>query len=157
MTLNLGNQNLANNNSQTMGLLYDGGSNGYSYTISNGVFSQTQEKIVQVAAGTLTISANLYAGGGAFDKAGVGTLILSGNNTAFTGGFNVNWGTLQAGSVTAFTPNSSVAVGQAGTLALNGYNNNVSSIIGMGQVVNGSSSSPATLTIGAQPPIRRPT
>ena len=148
-TLNLGGFALASNNANAIGLIYNGGVGGYTYTISNGTFANSQEKVVSVSAGTLNISANLFAGAGALDKAGVGTLILSGSNTGFTGATNVNWGTLKAGSTTAFSPSSAVTIGQSGTLSLNGFSNTINSLAGIGQITNGSSSSPAALTIQA--------
>ena len=150
-TLNLGGHVLSSDytHNTLIGLIYNGGPGAYTYTISNGQFASNMDKVVSVSAGTLNISANLYSGpsGGSLDKAGVGTLMLSGNNTGYTGATNVNWGTLKAGSTTAFSPSSAFTIGQSGTLSLNGFSNTIYSLTGIGQIINGSNSSPAALTI----------
>lgn len=153
LVLDLATQTLASSNAglstSGFGLLYDGGTNGYTYTIGNGVFGGNMEKIFHIASGTLNVSANLNTTGGNVTKAGVGTLILSGSNNGYTGNTFVNMGTLKAGSTTAFSPLSAFTVGESGTLALNGYNNTIQNINGnsTGRIVNGSDVSPATLTL----------
>jgi fibronectin-binding autotransporter adhesin len=77
-------------------------------------------------------------------KVGTGTLVLSGANT-YSGGTTVSVGTLQAGSMTGFSPISSFTVNS--TLDLNGFSNQVGSLAGSGTVTN-SSATPATLTAG---------
>ncbi len=82
-------------------------------------------------------------------------MILSGSNT-YTGATTVNTGTLQAGTPTvtgvsgAFGLNSAVTVA-GGTLDLNGFSNTIGSLsdgaVPTG-VVNNSSGSAATLTVG---------
>ena len=151
-SLALGGYTLGSGNGNMVGILYDGTSNNYTYTISGNstVGTGGQELIVHVAAGTLNIGANLGNTSSTFDKAGVGTLILSGNNTAstFTGATNADYGVLQAGSTTAFSPYSSFSVNQNATLALAGYSNTVGVLLGTGVVTNGpAASAPATLTI----------
>ena len=59
-----------------------------------------------------------------FNKIGAGTMILSGSNT-YSGITLVSVGTLQAGSPTAFSPNSAFTVNS--TLDLNGNSNTIGS------------------------------
>lgn len=97
---------------------------------------------VTTAGTNLTLAAAI-SGGGSLAKAGPGTLTLSGGNS-FTGGLNVNSGTLVAGSDTALGGTANVVSVAAGaTLDMNartlqGYTNNIQ-IAGAG----------ATATMGA--------
>ena len=92
-------------------------------------------------------------------KAGTGILKLSGANS-YSGITTVTAGTLQAGSLAAFSPNSAFTVN--GVLDLHGFSNAVGSLAGSGTVANsggpgssiivtplGSPGLPATLTVGS--------
>ena len=63
-------------------------------------------------------------GYGNVNHSGPGTTQLSGDNR-YTGDTSVNRGTLSAGSVTGFSPNSDFTVGEGGTLDLNGYSQTI--------------------------------
>jgi outer membrane autotransporter protein len=73
-----------------------------------------------------------------------GTTILTGANT-YSGPTNVNGGTLRAGAVNRFSPNSAVAVGSGGTLDLNGFSQTVPSVTNAGLVNMGTGTAPGTL------------
>jgi outer membrane autotransporter protein len=92
---------------------------------------------------TLTLSGAI-GGAGALTKADTGTLVLIGAST-YSGTTNVASGTLQAGSTTAFSPNSGFNV--ASVLDLNGFNNTIGSLSGIGIVTN-NGTAPAILTAG---------
>ena len=81
---------------------------------------------------------------------GTGTGNLTGNNT-YTGSTTVSAGTLKAGSLTAFSPNSEFTVNSI--LDLNGFDNTIGSLSGKGVVLNngvgvGAGPAPAALTVG---------
>jgi fibronectin-binding autotransporter adhesin len=84
-------------------------------------------------------------------KVGTGTLELSGVSS-YSDPTTVTAGTLKAGSVTAFSPNSAFTVD--GILDLGGFSNTVASLAGTGTVTNGISPlgdpvvGPAVLTAG---------
>ena len=81
------------------------------------------------------------ATGGGLNKIGTGTLTLSGLNT-YTGPTLVNAGTLQAGAVNAFSPESAFTVASGATLNLAGFDQTIGSLAGAGAVTLGA----ATLT-----------
>jgi autotransporter-associated beta strand protein len=89
------------------------------------------------------LSGNI-GGTGAFTKVGAGTLTLSGTSS-YTGPTNVNAGTLQAGSTTAFAPLSAFTIAIGAVLDLNGFNQTLGGLAGGGNVTLGS----ATLTAGS--------
>ncbi|MBY4897138.1 autotransporter-associated beta strand repeat-containing protein [Cupriavidus sp. AU9028] len=96
---------------------------------------------VSDGAATLTMSGTVV-GDGRLAKSGPGTLVLSGANT-YTGGTQVQQGTLQAGSTTAFGSTTGTMIVETGaTLDLADFNNTVGSLNGGGTVDLGS----ATLT-----------
>jgi len=72
------------------------------------------------------------------------TWTLSGSNT-YSGATTLNSATLQAGSTTALSSNSTYAVAGGTTLALAGYDNSIGSLSGAGNVTLGT----ATLTLGS--------
>jgi T5SS/PEP-CTERM-associated repeat protein/autotransporter-associated beta strand protein len=83
------------------------------------------------------------SGTGGVTQIGTGTTILTGTNT-YSGAANLAFGTLQAGSSTAFSANSAFNV--ASVLDLNGFNNTIGSLFGNGTVTN--SGAAAILTVG---------
>src|SRR5271157_4787259 len=84
------------------------------------------------------------SGTGSVVNLGPGILTLTGTNT-YSGGTTISAGTLQAGSATAFSPNSAFRVGSI--LDLNGFNNTIGSLSGNGTVLNNGATA-ATLTVG---------
>lgn len=94
-----------------------------------------------------TIESNLADDGVArtVQKAGPGTLVLTGDNSAFLGPLtvNANGGTLAIGSDTALQAKAVVTVSAGGTLNLNGFNGKVVGLAGAGSTMLGS----GTLTI----------
>jgi autotransporter-associated beta strand protein len=111
---------------------------------------------VSVAGATLTLgnaSSSTFSGqisnggiagfsGGGINKAGTGTLTLSGMNT-FTGATTISAGTLQAGAVNTFSPNSAVLIASGGTLDLNSFNQIV------GSIADSTSSGTGTINLGS--------
>ena len=87
-------------------------------------------------------------------KNGAGNLTLGGNNT-YSGLTTLNAGTLQAGSNTAFSPNSDVVMNTSSTLDLAGFSNSIGSLNGgFGTTVTnsaGTPNSPANLTLVGTP------
>jgi fibronectin-binding autotransporter adhesin len=88
--------------------------------------------------------AGAISGTGSLVKEGVGIVILTGDNT-YSGVTTDSAGILQAGSTTAFSPNSAFTVNFV--LDLGGNSNTVGSLAGNGTVTNGGQAL-ATLTTG---------
>jgi outer membrane autotransporter protein len=131
---------------QTIGSL-DGG------TVSGAV------PLVDLGAGTLTAGGNNTSteyfgsiiGTGGLTKVGTGTMTLTSSLSAtinsqidYSGATLVSAGTLQAGNVNAFSPNSAHTVNAGAVLDLNNFNNTIASLAGAGNVTLGS----GTLTTG---------
>ena len=128
-------------------------------TVTNG--GSTGAVLATGAANSSTIFSGVLEDGTAglgLSKAGTGILKLSGANS-YSGATTVSAGTLQAGSLTAFSPNSAFTVN--GVLDLHGFSSDVGSLAGSGTVTNsggpGSAivvtpllppGAPATLTVG---------
>lgn len=70
-----------------------------------------------------------------FTKTGTGALTLSGNNT-FTGASTIQTGTVTLGSDTALSPGSTLIIGNAGTLDLNGRVIAIDGLAGTGALTN---------------------
>src|SRR5262249_27270335 len=83
------------------------------------------------------------SGPGSLTKTGFCVLTLSGTND-YTGAAFVNVGTIRAGAVNAFSPNSAFTIAFGATLDLNGFGQTVGSLAGAGTVTLGS----ATLAAG---------
>ena len=73
-----------------------------------------------------------------------GTTTLTGANT-YSGATNVIAGTLQAGALNRFSPNSPVTVASGGTLDLNGFNQTVPSVTNAGLVNMGTGTAAGTV------------
>ncbi|MDC1406212.1 autotransporter-associated beta strand repeat-containing protein [Akkermansiaceae bacterium] len=100
-----------------------------------------------VAVGqTATLSGDVSGTGGT-TKLGLGTQVLSGNNT-YTGANDVQVGTLRAGSTTALGDNVATTVDSGAVLELDGFSNSIGSLAGAGTVENANTTA-ATLTTGA--------
>jgi len=114
------------------------------------VLGADQSWTVADAATVLTVSGGVTGDGFVLNKAGAGILQLTGAGlSTYSGQTNVNAGVLRAGSATAFSANSTVAVGAAGTLSLNGYANTIGALSGVaGAIVSNGGSAGATLTVG---------
>src|SRR5262249_39022505 len=112
-------------------------------------FTSNRSTTLNAGGGAVDTNGNSAAlgwtigGGGGLDQSGGGTLTLSGAST-YTGATNVNVGTLRAGTTNTFSPNSAVIVASGATLDLNGFNQTIGSLAGVGNVTLGS----ATLTTG---------
>ena len=113
---------------------------------SNAFAINTTGGTIDTQANSLTISGPIQNGNGttgALNKAGSGTLVLSGTSS-YTGATNVNAGTLQAGKANAFAPVSAFAVAGGAALDLNSFNQTIGSLTGAGNVALGT----AALTTG---------
>ncbi|WPG41451.1 autotransporter-associated beta strand repeat-containing protein [Variovorax sp. EBFNA2] len=71
---------------------------------------------LRMADDSSTTVASDFSGGGTLIKSGIGVLTLSGNNSAFTGSFTANAGTLQAASAQAIG-GAALGIGGAVTLS----------------------------------------
>lgn len=122
-------------------------SSGNLLTIGAGGVDTNNRVLTIDGTGNTTISGVVF-GGGSLNKAGSGTLILSGANT-FTGVTTLNAGTLQlAGAGTLGATNSALTV-NGGTLDLNGTNQGAGNLTGSGgTILNNNSGTNVTLTIG---------
>jgi autotransporter-associated beta strand protein len=98
-------------------------------------------------AGNTTVS-GIISGTGALTKDGAGTLTLSGANS-YTGGTTINAGTAQLGASNVLAASSSINIA-GGTLALNGYSNQVGTLsFSNGATIDfGSGSASNTLLFG---------
>ena len=99
-----------------------------------------------VADGVTAEASGDITGTGGTTKIGLGTQVLSGNNT-YTGANDVQVGTLRAGSTTAFGNNVATTVDSGAVLELDGFSNSIGSLAGAGTVENASATA-ATLTTG---------
>jgi autotransporter-associated beta strand protein len=119
------------------GIVLNNSASGTAATLTVG-----QNNIGTVFAGTLQDG----TGSLALTLIGTGSLLLTGDNT-YSGPTTISGGTLLAGSTAALSPNSHFTVNA--TLDLNGFNNTIGSLSGIGTVLNNSDSgTPATLTVG---------
>lgn len=119
-----------------------------SGTITNSVAATTGTALFKIG-GNKTFSGNITDGAGSAKVAititsGGSTWTLSGNNT-YSGATTISSGIIQAGSNTAFSPNSAYTIASGKTLDLNGFSNAIGSLTGAGNVTLGT----GTLTIGA--------
>ena len=73
-----------------------------------------------------------------------GTTTLTGANS-YSGATNVDAGTLRAGALNTFSPNSAVTVASGGTLDLHGFSQTVSSVTNAGLVNMGTGTAPGTI------------
>jgi len=112
-------------------------------TISAPIGGNTQNLTIG-GAGSTTISGVIGTTTGSLTKDGTGTLLLSGNNT-YTGGTNVNAGSLQLAGSERIADGSAVAVAAGATLNLNGYTETVGAFSGTGTVQLGG----GTLIVGS--------
>ena len=112
-------------------------------------FASNRGTTLSAGGGTFDTNGNsatlggMIGGVGGLTKSGAGTLTLSGAGT-YTGATNVNVGTLRAGATNTFSSNSAFTVAAGATLDLNGFNQTIGSLAGVGNVTLGS----ATLTTG---------
>ncbi len=121
--------------------------NNYDYS---GRFSAAANQAYNVDTNgqTVTWAAALSSSGGSLDKIGAGTLILSGANS-YTGGTQVDGGTLQLGNASALgSSNGNLAVNGGALLDLNGCNASAAGLSGGGVIDNVSAGGSCTLTVG---------
>ena len=112
-------------------------------TISGAIGGNTQNLTIG-GAGSTTISGGIGTTTGSLTKDGTGTLMLSGNNT-YTGGTNINAGSLQLAGSERIADGSAVAVATGATLNLNGYTETIGVFSGTGTVQLGG----GTLIVGS--------
>ena len=84
-------------------------------------------------------------GSGGLTYSDPNTFVLVGPNNTYSGETLITAGVLQAGSTTALSPNSAFVVNS--TLDLNGFNNTIGSLSGIGTVLNNGAAA-ATLAVG---------
>ena len=98
---------------------------------------------------TSAFGGNLADGTGStgLTKTGTGILTLSGNNT-FGGATTIAQGTLSMGSTSGLSSHSTLTIGNAGALDLNGQVITIDGLAGTGSITN-NSSTPVSLTTGA--------
>jgi autotransporter-associated beta strand protein len=114
---------------------------------SNSIAGLNGAGSVNLGLGTLTVNPAVaagFSGGisglGGLTKVGSGTQTLSGINTYF-GATTLIEGTMQAGAVNAFSPNSEVALSSGASLNLNDHDNQIFSVSGSGGNISLGSSS----------------
>ncbi|MEI6674094.1 MAG: autotransporter-associated beta strand repeat-containing protein, partial [Verrucomicrobiota bacterium] len=118
-----------------------------SGTVTNNAASTTATAVFKNT--TATFSGNIIDGASGTGKVAIylnhntGTWTLSGDNT-YSGATTLTNGTLQAGSTTAFSPNSAYNIAAGKTMNLANYSNSIGSLTGVGNVPLGT----ATLTLG---------
>ena len=144
---------LANSSAATMDL------NGFNQTIAALAGGGTSGGNVTLGLGTLTLGGSninttysgAISGTGGLTIEGTGTFRLLGTNNTYLGTTTVNGGRLQAGSVGAFSPNSTVSMGNASgaILDLNNYNQTIGNLSGGGSLGGNVTLGTATLTLGA--------
>ena len=128
---------------------------GYSPTIG-ALSGAAGTNITTSVAGTAALTTNFSTGSSTFagviangtgtvslTKSGAGELVLSGANT-YTGGTDVEAGTLQLGNASALGTGGLIADG--GTLDLNGYSITVNSLSGSGGTITDNSTSAGDTT-----------
>lgn len=106
---------------------------GSTSSLGGNIIDNSQLSFTQTASSTFTQN---ITGTGSVSQNGSATLNLSGNNS-YSGITTVNPGILQAGSTTAFSPNSDFTITSPGTLALNDFSNTILSLNGTGNVTTG--------------------
>ena len=99
-------------------------------------------------AGTQTYSGVISGSGGSLTLRGLGTLVLSGNNT-YSGTTTINGGTLRLGASNRISDSSAVVMGSGVTFDLNENSEIIASLAGAGIVLLSSDvANPGALTMG---------
>src|SRR5262249_4154173 len=114
-----------------------------------GFMITTDNGTIETDAGTTFmvdgVIADAVAGApGMLSKTGSGTLLLTASNS-YSGETLVNAGTLKAGAVNRFRPNSAVTTSSSGTLDLNGFDQTVMGLANAGLVRMGANTAPGTV------------
>lgn len=99
------------------------------------MFLAAQGGTIDTQANTATFS-GVISGPGALTKIGTGTLVLSGDNS-YSGATLINQGTLRAGAVDTFSPDSAMNVAAGAVLDLAGFDQEIGSLAGAGNVLLG--------------------
>ena len=115
----------------------------------SGPISRTNQSLTFGGAGNVTVSGTI-GGSGDVIKDGSGSLTLSGSNNDYLGLTTVREGRLLGGAVNAFSPGSFMAISQAGTVDLNGFDQTVMGLVTLvpGQQSGDILLTDATLTLG---------
>lgn len=155
---------LSSGNSYTGGTIIDSGAtlqlgtNGTTGSITGDV---TNNGTFVINRGPLVTSSASFGGNitgtGAFNLTGKAIVVLSSTGNTFSGGTNVQQGTLRAGATNVLSANSIVTVGSPGllgTLQLFGFNQTVKGIATSGTAVsqvitNGAGTNDAVLTLNS--------
>ena len=114
-------------------------------TLSSGTLSGGS--VVDSGGSVSVLSANLAPGFGSITKTGLGTLTISGANTAYTGSLYAGAGTVALGSSSAL--GTTVRIGSlasGATLRLSANNVNLAALTGSG-VIENASAQPAVVTL----------
>lgn len=129
-------------------LSLDGGALNTSADLSTGRWVKLGARggIFDVDAETTLEVSGMLDGAGSLTKSNAGTLLISGAGNVYAGRSIILGGTLRAGGVDAFSPDSAVTVGRAGTLDLNGRNQTIGGLTNAGKVTMGTVSG-TTLTV----------
>jgi len=126
-------RNISGNNtwsgSVTLGSAARINSDAGTLTVSGGIGGSGQNLTVG-GAGNTVLAGNIATTTGSVTKDGSGTVVLSGTNN-YTGGTNINGGTLQLGTNNAVA-NGAVAVASGATFNLNGYADTIGALSGTG-------------------------
>jgi autotransporter-associated beta strand protein len=116
-----------------------------------GIVTNTANRVITVAANTLSLSGPVRGSSASLSKDGAGTLILS-NALLYTGGTAVSNGLLQLGTGIPLPSGTAAAEGLvasgAGIFDLNGNGVTISSLNGSGTLDNVSAGGTLTVTVG---------
>lgn len=127
--------------------------NGFTETIgvlsgAGGIQLGTDGALSVNNAGTQTYSGVISGSGGSLTLRGLGTLVLSGNNT-YSGTTTIDGGTLRLGASNRISDSSAVVMGSGVTFDLNENSETIASFAGAGIVLLSSDvANPGALTMG---------
>ncbi len=127
-------RNISGNNSWsgpvTLGSATRVNSDAGTLTLSGNIGGNGQNLSVG-GAGSTVISGVIGTTTGSLTKDGAGTVVLAGSNT-YTGGTNINAGTLKLGASERIADSSAVTISSGATFNLNGYTETIGALSGAG-------------------------